>query len=96
MQVRLLGPVDFVADDTPRPVDGLRRKAVLAALALHGGEIVSTSRLIDVVWGEKAPTTAVNTLQRHVSYLRGLLGSRDAIRARPPGYFLHLGGHDTD
>ena len=96
MQVRLLGPVDVVTDDAPRPVHGLRRKAVLAALALHGGEIVSTSRLVDVVWGETAPATAVNALQRHVSYLRGVLGSRDAIRARSPGYFLHLEGHDTD
>jgi DNA-binding SARP family transcriptional activator len=96
MRVRLLGPVDVVADDAPRPVNGQRRKAVLAALALHGGATVSTSRLVDVVWGENAPATAVNTLQSHISYLRGLLGSRDAIRARPPGYFLHLEGHDTD
>ena len=44
MQVRLLGPVDVVADGAPRPVRGLRRKAVLAALALHRGEVVSTGR----------------------------------------------------
>jgi len=61
MQVRLLGPVDVVVDDAPRPVHGLRRMAVLATLALHGGEVVSTGRLVDVVWGEAAPTTAVNT-----------------------------------
>ena len=34
MQVRLLGPVDVVVDGEPRPVPGLRRKAVLATLAL--------------------------------------------------------------
>ena len=38
MQVRLLGPVDVVADAGPRPVHGLRRMAVLATLAgLHPG-----------------------------------------------------------
>ena len=46
MQVRLLGPVDVLVDGEPRPVRGLRRKAVLAVLALHGGEVVSTDRLV--------------------------------------------------
>jgi DNA-binding SARP family transcriptional activator len=68
----------------------MRRKAVLAALALHGGEIVSTGRLVDVVWGQSAPSTAVNTLQSHVSHLRAVLGSKAAILARPPGYLLDL------
>lgn len=45
MRVRLLGPVDVMADGEARPVPGLRRKAILATLALHGGEIVSTDRL---------------------------------------------------
>jgi DNA-binding SARP family transcriptional activator len=70
MQVRLLGPVDVVVDGGPRLVPGLRRMAVLATLSLHCGEVVSTGRLVDVVWGEAAPTTAVNTLQSHVSFLR--------------------------
>jgi hypothetical protein len=42
MQVRLLGPVDVVVEGGPRPVHGLRRMAVLATLALHCGEVVST------------------------------------------------------
>src|SRR5690242_18921423 len=50
MQVRLLGPVDVMVHDESRPVHGLRRKAVLAVLALHGGEIVSTDQLADAVW----------------------------------------------
>ena len=54
MAVRLLGPIDVVVDQEPRPVSGLRRKAVLATLALHAGEIVSTDRLADIVWGDAA------------------------------------------
>jgi hypothetical protein len=52
MQVRLLGPVDVVVDGEPRPVPGLRRKAVLATLALQSGEIVSVSQLVETVWGD--------------------------------------------
>ncbi len=96
MRVRLLGPVDVVVDGVFRPVSGLRRKAVLAVLALQRGDIVSNDRLTDVVWGDEPPATSLNTLQRHVSHLRQVLGSRDAITARPPGYFLDPGRVDTD
>ena len=96
MLVRLLGPVDVVVDGRSRQVRGARRAAVLAALALHDGEIVSTGRLVDVVWDATAPSTALNTLQSHVSYLRGVLGSKTAILARPPGYVLNLGDEQTD
>jgi DNA-binding SARP family transcriptional activator/tetratricopeptide (TPR) repeat protein len=96
MQVRLLGPVDVLLDGRPRQVHGLRRTAALATLALHGGEVVSTDRLVDAVWGTAAPSTALNTLQSHLSYLRSFLGSKAAILARPPGYVLDLGGDGTD
>src|SRR5262249_2833239 len=96
MRVRLLGPVDVVVGGEPRAVHGLRRKAVLAVLALHGGEVVSTDFLADAVWGDAAPPTAVNTLQSHVSYLRGVMGTKTAILARPPGYVLELPGEGTD
>jgi DNA-binding SARP family transcriptional activator len=96
MRVRLLGPVDVVVDGQPRPVRGPRRKAVLAVLALHRGEIVSTDRIADVLWGDQPPATPVNTLQSHISYLRRVLGSRDAIVPHPPGYLLDPARVSTD
>jgi DNA-binding SARP family transcriptional activator/Tfp pilus assembly protein PilF len=96
MQVRLLGPVDVVVDGVPRPVRGLRRKALLAALALQAGQAVSTSQLIEIVWGQSAPPTAAATLQNHVSHLRRVLGGKAAIRAQPPGYLLDSGKVGTD
>ena len=96
VRVRLLGPVDVMVDGGPEPVRGLRRRAVLATLALRSGEIVSTDRLVDAVWGETAPTTAPNTLQSHVSYLRKMLRGRARIVARPPGYVLNLEDDGTD
>ncbi|MGC5009247.1 BTAD domain-containing putative transcriptional regulator [Streptosporangium sp. DT93] len=88
MTIRLLGPLDVVLGDTPRYVSGLRRKTVLAALALRVGEVISSDRLIDVVWDGRSPATAVNTLQSHISHLRGLLGARESIVTRPSGYCL--------
>jgi DNA-binding SARP family transcriptional activator len=86
--VRLLGPVDVTLAGQPQRVAGLRPKALLAVLGLANGELVTTDRLIDVVWDGQPPATALNTLQRHVSYLRGVLGRRDAIVARTAGYVL--------
>ncbi|MEV4515926.1 BTAD domain-containing putative transcriptional regulator [Dactylosporangium sp. NPDC049525] len=94
--MRLLGPIDVVVDGAARPVRGQRRKAVLAVLGLHPGEVVSTGRLVDLVWGDAAPPNAVNALQSHVSYLRRTLDDKAAITSRPPGYLLDAGGDGTD
>ncbi|TWP45733.1 AAA family ATPase [Lentzea tibetensis] len=92
MRVRLLGPVDVADEDgARRPVSGLRKKAVLAVLGLHAGEIVSADRVIELVWDGRA--CGLNTLQAHVSQLRRVIGVGSAITARPPGYLLSL---DTD
>ena len=97
MQVRLLGPVDVLADNGGyRPVRGLRRTAVLATLALRPSEVVSVGQLVDVVWAGAAPPSALKTLQSHVSHLRQDLGDAAAIGTQPPGYFLNLGEDGTD
>ncbi|MFL6073628.1 MAG: BTAD domain-containing putative transcriptional regulator [Mycobacteriales bacterium] len=96
MRVRLLGPVDVAVDGQSRPVSGLRRKALLAVLALHHREVVGIDRLIDVVWADDAPSTVLNTLQSHVSHLRTELADKAAIQARAPGYVLDLGEEAID
>jgi DNA-binding SARP family transcriptional activator len=95
VQVRLLGEVDVLIGRTVHPVHGVRRKTVLAVLGLRAGEFVSTDLLVEVVWGGCPPPTAAATLQNHVSYLRGVLGDRSAIVARPRGYLLCAGSTDV-
>jgi DNA-binding SARP family transcriptional activator len=95
MQVRLLGPIDVMATGIARDIPGLRRKAVLAALALSPGEVLSTDRLLGIVWGLDT-AARVNTLQSHVSYLRRMLDGKASIVARAPGYQLNLAGDATD
>ncbi|HKS99275.1 MAG TPA: AfsR/SARP family transcriptional regulator, partial [Rugosimonospora sp.] len=94
MRIRLLGPLDVVVDGVPRPVPGLRRRAILAVLALNRGKVVGTDQLIDAVWDGAAPATVGNTLQRNMSHLRQLLGDPGAIQARPPGYLLRTAGDE--
>jgi DNA-binding SARP family transcriptional activator len=96
MQVRLLGPVDIIADGAPRPVAGRRRRAVLAGLALNSGAVVSADQLIDIGWPEATGPVNANTLQCQVSQLRQIMRDSTAIRAMPPGYLLDLGDEGTD
>ncbi|MFF0269921.1 BTAD domain-containing putative transcriptional regulator [Kribbella sp. NPDC004536] len=96
LQIRLLGSVDVVLDGTVRDVPGVRRKAALAALALRIGHPVSNDFLIDVVWSGDTPSTVVNTLQSHMSYLRRILRRPGCIVASSPGYRLDQRRVDTD
>jgi DNA-binding SARP family transcriptional activator/tetratricopeptide (TPR) repeat protein len=96
MMVRLLGPVEVRVNDGIQPVRGLRRAAVVAALALHPGEVLGIDRLVDIVWGDAAPASAATTLHTHVWHLRRMLDPRDVIVARSPGYLLDVADGATD
>ena len=56
-------------------------------LLLRANRVVSRDRLVDAVWGERAPETANSALQGYVSMLRKTL-SADRILTRAPGYVL--------
>lgn len=92
MEFRLLGRLeveDAGADLTPaRP----KQRALLALLLLHEGEIVETDELIEQLWGEEPPRTALTALHGHVSALRKAVGSR--IETSSGGYRLRLAPGD--
>lgn len=87
MQFRILGPLEVEGDGEPLALGGAKQRAVLAVLLLHANRVVSRDRLIDAVWGERAPETANSALQGYVSALRKSLGA-DLILTRAPGYVL--------
>jgi WD40 repeat protein/DNA-binding SARP family transcriptional activator len=78
-------------------VAGSKQRALLALLLLHGNETLSTTRLIDELWGEQPPATAAKTVQVYVSRLRKSLaaggdgnGSAGPVLTREHGYELRL------
>lgn len=98
LELGILGPFEVRIDGGPPvAVGGVRQRALLAVLALHANEVVSTDRLVDELWGEKAPATAVHTVQVFVSRLRSALdGAGKRLVTRPPGYVLELGVDEVD
>src|SRR5689334_18147879 len=90
---RILGSFEVRADDRLVGLGGEKPRALLAILLLHRNEVVSADRLIDDLWGESPPETALRTLQAYVSRLRKVLGRNGASRAgRPEGVSAGNGG----
>lgn len=81
MQVEVLGPVRV--REGGRVVDlGTRRQhALVAALALAGGRHVGTDLLLERLWGDAPPPSAVTTLQGYVAGVRRALEPDRAARA---------------
>ena len=86
-EFRILGPLEALLDGSPIDLGGQRQRALLAALLVHHGQVVSTDRLVDLLWGEQAPKTATTSLQNAVSQLRRALG-HDVVETRAPGYIF--------
>lgn len=95
IEFRILGPLE-VADCGRRVVVGAPKvRALLAVLLLHRGEVVSTDRLIDALWGERASETAAKTVQVYVSNLRKALGD-GVLVTRGRGYMLQAEPRQVD
>lgn len=99
MDLRLLGPVELVADGRSIDLGGPRQRVVLAVLGLNANRVVPVEQLIDAVWETDPPSTARGQIQTCISALRRILsdaGCPDAITTRQPGYMLRSGREELD
>ena len=79
MEYRVLGPLEVHNGEDALPLAGPKQRALLALLLVNANRVLSRDRLIDELWGEEPPETAVQSLQVYVSRLRKLLGSRTSL-----------------
>src|SRR5215218_3437821 len=87
MDYRVLGPLEVRDGEESLPLARAKQRALLALLLLHANRVLSRDRLIDELWGDAPPATAVQSLQVYVSRLRKLLPP-ETLLTRPPGYLL--------
>jgi DNA-binding SARP family transcriptional activator len=71
-----LGPLEAWKDGTPLHLGPPARRAVLGLLLVEPGVLVRRDTIIDVLWDEAPPRTAVGLVQAHVSRIRRLLDSQ--------------------
>lgn len=94
LEFRLLGPVEVIGHDAVLSLGTLKQRLMLALLLLEPRAIVSREHLIDELWGEDPPATAVNALQVYAAGLRRVLGTR--LESHPGGYRLRADPEETD
>ena len=84
MDFRILGSFEVRSGGRLVGLGGEKPRALLAILVLHRNQVVSADRLIDELWGESPPETALRTLQAYVSRLRKALGPNGASPSEDP------------
>ena len=94
-EFRILGPFEVRENGQQLPVGAGRQRMLLALLALNAGDVVSTDRLIDALWGESPPPSAPNSVHVYVSQLRKVLGE-GCLVTRGHGYTLMLEPEQLD
>jgi DNA-binding SARP family transcriptional activator len=73
LRFEVLGPLRTWRGGTPLELGPVKRQAVLAALLLRQGAVVSHERLLDAVWGEEPPAGGHKVLPTHINSLRRVL-----------------------
>src|SRR5215210_2607136 len=95
MEYRVLGSLDVRDGGGSITLGGAKQRALLALLLLNANRAVSRDRLIDHLWGEEPPDTAVQSVHVYVSRLRKLLPPGTLV-TQPSGYMLEVGPDDLD
>jgi DNA-binding SARP family transcriptional activator len=94
----ILGPLVVLDRDRELPLGPAKERAVLGALLLRVGSVVSRTQLVEDLWGESPPLTAAKAVNVYVSQLRKTLARNgaDAIKTRMPGYVLAVEPDSVD
>jgi len=97
-EIRVLGPLQFTHAGSSAAPTAPKPRAILALALLHVDQTILVRDLIQELWGDRPPSSAMTTVQTYVLTLRKLLARAFAIpvaqvaqtmlMTRPGGYLL--------
>ncbi|HEX3705963.1 MAG TPA: BTAD domain-containing putative transcriptional regulator [Mycobacteriales bacterium] len=99
LDIRLLGPLEVRYRGADVPIRAARVRRLLGLLLLHRGRVVSIDRLVDEIWDNDPPDSALAALRVHVSRLRKMLaaaGLDNLLVTRPTGYLIEVPDDSVD
>jgi SARP family transcriptional regulator, regulator of embCAB operon len=107
LRFHVLGPLEVLRDDRRCTPTAPKQRALLALLLLHANELLTTSRIVDELWGSCPPKSAVAALQMYVSGLRRVLAPRGhaaaadprrhpVLQTEPSGYLMSVAPYELD
>ncbi|WP_281898886.1 AfsR/SARP family transcriptional regulator [Phytohabitans aurantiacus] len=102
MRFQVLGPLEIAGDRRDLTPGAPKQRAVMALLILRRNRTVQTASLIDELWGQCPPESALPTLQTYIYKLRKMLdverpgeGSK-LLRTNGYSYQLQVSGGQFD
>ncbi|MFI6346464.1 BTAD domain-containing putative transcriptional regulator [Streptomyces sp. NPDC050560] len=98
-----MGPLEVSHDEQVCTPQAPKVRQVLALLLLRSNQLVSIESLIEELWGETPPHSAVTTTQTYIYQLRkatarfmGDETGKKVIATTPPGYVFHVDSDQLD
>ncbi|MEV0315423.1 ATP-binding protein [Nonomuraea fuscirosea] len=86
LRLQVLGPLRLWRDGAELDAGPRQQAQLLALLLARVGHPVSTRELIDLIWADDAPVSALNLIQKYVGALRRVL--EPGVAARAAGTYL--------
>ncbi|GAA1852032.1 ATP-binding protein [Asanoa iriomotensis] len=90
LRLSILGPLRVWRDGVELDAGPRQQRYLLALFLAQPGRPISTAELIDQIWGDDVPASALNILQKYVGTLRRLL--EPALPSRDDGSYLRRRG----
>ncbi|MFE0171386.1 BTAD domain-containing putative transcriptional regulator [Streptomyces sp. NPDC059002] len=104
--IRVLGPLHLRSGDSIPTPTAPKERELLALLLMNSGQVVPISTMIDELWPERPPKTAITALQTYVLNIRrslsialGLHGPdvrNELLLTKNKGYVFHTETCDFD
>jgi DNA-binding SARP family transcriptional activator/DNA-binding XRE family transcriptional regulator len=103
LYLQVLGPIGGWHDGHPLALGSASQRAVLALLAVNANTTVNRESIVDALWGEQPPPSAITMVQSHVCRLRRVLCPGHRARAQDgrlittsTGYRLNAASSELD
>ena len=100
VQLGVLGSLEAHAAGRPLPLGSRKQQTVLALLAVHPGRVVTLDDLVDEMWPEGPPASAVANTRGYAASLRRLFKAAEPggerLLRQNSGYVLHAGPEELD
>ncbi len=91
LRLQILGPLRIWRGGVELDPGPRQQLCLLAVLLARAGEPVSTRELIELMWGEEAPDSALNVIHKYVGALRRIF--EPSVAARSSGTHLFRRGN---
>jgi predicted ATPase/DNA-binding SARP family transcriptional activator len=95
VQFRILGPIEAILDGGTAALGAPKQRGLLALLLVNRRRVVTAEQLIDGIWGEAPPASALQSLQVYVHGLRRALGG-ERIETAGRGYRVVVAEDELD